>query len=141
MYIYSMYIYIIYIYTYVSIIKIYPVHPKILSFSRISPPPQTQGPVCLKRARCVTRMPCSIWPTPWMPRFFPGGEMFGWVRWHWRCPLVGWPGNECGRCIGGLEILHLGRFLLMKDGLRDKNVERDFIVDQKPTKDTCTCSC
>ena len=50
-------------------------------------------------------------------------------------PLVGWPGNECRRCLGGLEILHLGGFFVdFDDGLRDKNVERLF-VDQKPTKD------
>ena len=53
-----------------------------LSFSRICPP-KNQGPVCLKRARCVTRMPCSIWPTPWMPRFYGGGDV--WLG-PWHCP-------------------------------------------------------
>lgn len=39
-------------------------------------------------------------------------------------PLLDWPGNECRRCIGGLEILHLG-FLLDFDGLLLK-MWRDF---------------
>ena len=81
-----------------------------LSFSRICPP-KNQGPVCLKRARCVTRMPCSIWPTPWMPRFYGGGRcLVGSVA----LLLLDWPGNECRRCIGGLEILHLGVFCWWK---------------------------
>ena len=103
-----------------------------LSFSRIPSPQNPKVQCALKRARCVTRMPCSIWPTPWMPRFTGGGEMFGWVR----CTaLVGLARQWMPKMHWWTWDIAPWRFLLMKDGLRDKNVER-LLVDQKLTKDT-----
>lgn len=86
------------------------------------PPPKTPRSSVLKTGTLRHQNAMQHLANALDAEVYGGGEMFGWVR----CTaLVGWPGNECRRCIGGLEILHLGVFcfLMMVCGIK---MWRDF---------------
>ena len=112
-----------------------------LSFSRICPTPLPQGPVCLKRARCVTRMPCSIWPTPWMPRCQRRGEDV-WLGPLQRCPpLLDGQAMNAEDALVDLRYCTLAVFLLILMMVCGIKMWRDFLLTKSQLKITCTCSC
>lgn len=125
MYIYSMYIYIYIRFNHQNLSCPCQTFP-----SPEFPPPLPQGPVCLKRARCVTRMPCSIWPTPWMPRFTGGGDV--WLG-PWHCPC--WIGQAMNAEDALVDLryctLAVFCFLMMVCGIK---MWRDFLLTKNQLK-------